>query len=174
MNGNEIGEKIERVAKALALKPTLGRGCGVSVARIADGLACEIKEGPWELKTDLPEQAGGKGQAPPPGVLGRAALSSCLATGYRMWAAKLGVAIRSIEVEVRAEWDDCGLFGVTDVSPGYLDVHYLVRIDADAPREEVERVIELGDRHSPYLDVFSRAQACNRTVEIVSGGEGEQ
>jgi hypothetical protein len=28
-----------------------------------------------------------------------------------------------------------------------------------------------GDAHSPYLDVFSRAQSCRRTVRIVSPRE---
>jgi len=36
--------------------------------------------------------------APTPGVLGRAALGSCLAIGYMMYAAKTGVPLAGLEV----------------------------------------------------------------------------
>ena len=38
-------------------------------------------------------------------MLGRGALGSCLAMGYMMWAAKLGVPIAGLEVEVQGEMD---------------------------------------------------------------------
>ena len=44
--------------------------------------------------------------------------------------------------------------------------------DADAPDEDVLRVLDEGDAHSPYLDVFSRAQACRRSVRILPVREG--
>jgi hypothetical protein len=34
------------------------------------------------------------------------------------------------------------------------------------------RVLDEGDAHSPYLDVFTRAQTCRRSVRIVPAREG--
>jgi uncharacterized OsmC-like protein len=170
VNTDAIRVAVERCSKALTLRPSLGRDTGVSRTRVrADrGLACEITEGRWSLTADMPPQIGGSGSAPTPGVLGRAALGSCLAIGYMLHAAKLGVPITSIDIEVQADYDDGALLGVSESVPGYSEVRYVVTVESPASKGDVERVIEEGDAHSPYLDVFSRAQACRRTVNIIS------
>jgi uncharacterized OsmC-like protein len=167
----QIRVAFERSAKALTLRPSLGRATGVSRTRIRQGLTCEIEEGPWKLVADMPAQIGGDGAGPTPGVLGRAALGSCLAIGYMMHAAKLEVPITALEVEVQADYDDGALLGVSDSPPGYLEVRYTVRVESPAPERDVLRVLDEGDAHSPYLDVFGRAQTCRRTVHIVSPRE---
>jgi hypothetical protein len=79
----------------------LGRqGTAVTRVRLVDGLACEIEEGAWKLVADMSPKSGGEGKGPNPGILGRGALGSCLAIGYAMWAARLGVPLTSLEVEV--------------------------------------------------------------------------
>ena len=168
---DRIRVAFERSARALTLRPSLGRSTGVSRARVSSGLTCQIEEGPWKLVADLPAQVGGDAAGPTPGVLGRAALGSCLAMGYMMYAAKLGVPIAAIEVEVQADYDDGALFGVSDSPPGYLDVRYTVTVESAAPAADIERVVDEGDAHSPYLDVFSRAQTCRRSLRIVSPRE---
>lgn len=161
-----IKAAFERVAGAMAKRPNLGRGTGVSKIRIDRGLRCEIREGPFTLTTDMPEQAGGSGSAPTPGVYGRAALGSCLATGYMMYAAKLDVPFNGLEVQIHADYDDGALFGVADVPAGYSEVRYVVSVDSDAPEADILRVLDAAEAHSPYLDVFSRAQRCVREVRI--------
>jgi uncharacterized OsmC-like protein len=162
-----IRRAFERSARALTLRPALGRSTGVSRTRVRHGLTCDVEEGPWKLVADMPEQAGGSAAGPTPGVLGRAALGSCLAMTYMMHAAKLGVPISTLEIEVQTDYDDGALFGVSDVPPGYREVRYAVTVESSAPEADVRRVLDEGDAHSPYLDVFARAQACRRTVHIV-------
>jgi uncharacterized OsmC-like protein len=82
---------LDRNAKALELRPIIGQGTAVTKVRLTEGLACEIEEGAWNLKADMSEKSGGANTGPNPGVLGRAALGSCLAIGYAMWAARRGV-----------------------------------------------------------------------------------
>lgn len=167
----QIRTAFERCAKALSLRPSLGRSTGVSRTRVRQNLTCDIEEGPWKLVADMPAQAGGSASGPTPGVLGRAALGSCLAIGYMMHAAKLGVPIAALDVEVQADYDDGALFGVSDAPPGYLDVRYTVTVESSAPEADIRRVIDEGDAHSPYLDVFSRAQTCRRELRIVAPRE---
>jgi uncharacterized OsmC-like protein len=159
----------DRCVKALTLRPSIGRSTGVSRTRIRQGLVCDIEEGPWRLVADMPTQVGGSATAPTPGVYGRAAFGSCLAIGYMMHAAKLGVPITSLEIEVQADYDDGGLFGVGTSTPGYSEVRYTVTVDSPAPESDITRVLDEGDAHSPYLHIFSHAQTCRRTVHIVSG-----
>lgn len=169
LSAEKIKTAINRSIKALSLKPSLGLGTGISKARITNGLTCEITEGSWKFTADMPESVGGNAAGPTPGVYGRASLGSCLAIGYIMDAAKKNIPVDALEVEVQADYDDGALFGTTtDVPPGYLEVRYTVTIESDAPEEDILQMIEESDRHSPYLDVFSRSQKCVRQVHIVS------
>lgn len=164
----KIRSGFHRVATALAQRPAYGHGTGISKATIRDGLTCEIHEGNWSLIADMPGQAGGNGAGPTPGVYGRAALGSCLAIGYMMRAATMNIPINSLEVEIQADYDDGALFGTAPgVPPGYLDIRYTVSIDSDASEEKIMEMLDAADRHSPYLDVFSRAQQCRREVKII-------
>lgn len=166
----KIKTALERCKKAFTLKPSMGRGSALSKARIINGLTCEISEGDWKFRVDMPEGIGGNNAAPTPGVYGRAALGSCLAIGYMMKAAELNINVRSLEVEVEADYDDGALLGTADqhVSPGYLEVRYKINIESDEPEEKIMQMLDIGDKQSPYLDVFSRAQTCVRTINIIS------
>ena len=166
----KIKTAIQRTQKALTLKPALGKGTGISKVRITDGLTCEIQEGNWKMNADMPTGVGGDGLAPTPGVYGRAALGSCLAIGYMMKAAELEIQITNLEVEVAADFDDGALLGTADknIPPGYLEIRYTINIESDATEEKIMQLVDDGDAHSPYLDIFTRAQKCIRKVNINS------
>jgi uncharacterized OsmC-like protein len=170
MDSNQkIKSSFVRVSNALAQRPAFGIGTGTSKASIKDGLTCEIHEGNWTFTADMPEQAGGNGAGPTPGVFGRAALGSCLAIGYMMKAAAMDIPISGLEVEVQADYDDGALFGTAkNVPPGYLEVRYCVTIESNAPEGQIMQMLNEADKHSPYLDVFSRAQTCLRKVNIIT------
>lgn len=167
-----IRTALERSARAVSLRPGVGRGTAVTRARVVEGLLCEVVEGPWTFRVDMPEKAGGTGAAPNPGTFGRGALAACLASGYAMWAARRGVALSRIEVEVQADYDVRGELGVSDdVDPGYQEVRYVVTVESEAPEEEVRAVLDEADRCSPYLDVFGRAHRLEREVRISTAGD---
>ena len=160
---------LERCKQAFTLKPGMGRGTAISNVRMVNGLSFEINEGKWKFSVDMPEGIGGNDTAPTPGVYGRAALGSCLAIGYMMKAAELSIAIKNLEVEVQADFDDGALLGTAnkDIPSGYLEVRYTITVESDAPEEKIIQMLDEGDKHSPYLDVFSRAQKCIRNINIV-------
>ena len=155
---------LERNAKALSLRPSLGQGTAKTRVRLKPGLECEIEEGAWKLTAGMGEKSGGTNAGPNPGILGRGALGSCLAIGYAMWAARLGVPIESLEVEVEADYDGRGELGVSDdVPPGYTQVRYRVTVTSPAPEEAVRRMIDTADKYSPYRDVYARAHDVRRS-----------
>jgi len=161
-----IREICERNARMLALRPDRGHLSATTRARVEDGLRCSIREGEWTLAADMPVKAGGAGSAPTPGTLGRGALASCLAMGITMWAARLDVALDAVEVEVQADFDARGELGVGNVQAGYREVRVMVRIASPEPETRVAAVVEAAKRHSPYLDVFGRAQSMRCELEI--------
>jgi uncharacterized OsmC-like protein len=163
-----LREVLERNARAVALRPSVGLKTGRTKVRLKAGLECEVEDGPWKLTVGVGPASGGSNAGPSPGTLGRGALGSCLAIGYAMWAARLGVPIDSLEVEVEADYDVRGELGVSDdVPPGYTQVRYIVTVASRAPEDDVRRVIDTGDKYSPYFDVFARANDVRRELRIV-------
>jgi uncharacterized OsmC-like protein len=154
----------ERNMELLARKPTRGHLTCATRARLVDGLRCEIEEGPWRLAADMPAKVGGDETAPTPGVLGRGALAGCLTIGIAAWAARLGVPLDALEVEVQADFDARGELGMGDVPAGYTAVRYRVSIESPASRERLDELLSVAERHSPYLDVFGRPMALSRSV----------
>jgi len=167
-DASTIRTTIERSIKALQLRPALGKKTAVSKIRVDEGLTCHIEEGRWKLTADLSESAGGSGMGPDPGVLGRAALGSCLAMGYVMWAAVREVPISGVEVEVQADFDAGAQYGLGEAPPGYTEVRCRVSIESPAPEKDVMAVVEEAEANSPYYDVFGRAQNLQRTVDITT------
>ncbi|HEX4849781.1 MAG TPA: OsmC family protein [Puia sp.] len=165
---DKIKLAINRSSKALSLKPALGKGTAISKTRITNGLTCEIEEGNWRFTADMPPSIGGNGSAPRPGVYGRAALGSCLAIGYMMKAAGMSIPITSLAVEVETDYDDGGLLGTADIDPGYMEVRYKVIVESEASEEDLLRMLDDADEHSPYLDVFSRSQVMKREIHIIT------
>jgi uncharacterized OsmC-like protein len=164
----KIKEAVSRSTKALSLKPSLGLGTGISKTKITNGLRCEITEGNHKLIADMPESVGGNATGPTPGVYGRAAFGSCLAIAYMLKASAMNIKINALQVDVQADYDDGALFGTSSAPPGYLEVRYTVTVESDAAEEEILQMLDMADKHSPYLDVFAREQKCIRDVRIIS------
>jgi len=162
-----IRTAIERNVKAVTLRPGVGQGTARTRARLRPGLACEVTEGPYAFTVGMTEKYGGSGAGPNPGVYGRGAVASCLTIGLSMWAARLGVPLAGLEVEVEADYDVRGELGVdATVSPGHAAMRYRVTIETDAPEDDVSRLIEVGLRTSSWLDNIARAVPMTGTVDV--------
>jgi uncharacterized OsmC-like protein len=162
---SKIKDSFETIARALEATPASGLGTGITTARLRDGLTCDIESAGFRFVSDLPSTAGGDGRGPTPGMYGRGALAACLAMGYAMRAARAGIVLTDLEVEVQADYDDAPLFGVSDDPAGYSEVRWTVRFTSATPESDVLALLDDADAHSPYLDVFRRAQRCVRTVD---------
>ncbi|MFN2400400.1 MAG: OsmC family protein [Gemmatimonadaceae bacterium] len=170
MKGDEkIRDAVERNVKAVSLRPSLGQATAKTKVRLKPGLECEVEEGNWKLTVGMSEKSGGSNAGANPGTFGRGALGSCLAIGYGMWAARLGVPITSLEVEVEADYDSRGELGVADdVPPGYTQVRYIVTVESSASEEDIMRMLDTADKYSPYRDVFARAHDVRREVRVTA------
>jgi len=161
-----IRETFLRNARAVALRPAFGRGTAVTRVRLREGLACEVEDGRWRLSVDMSEKTGGAASAPDPGVMGRAALGSCLAIGYAQEAAVRGIELKALEVEVQADYDARAELGLPGAEPGYVQVRCVVTVESDAPRPEILAMLDEVDARSPYLAVFTRPQDVRREVRF--------
>jgi uncharacterized OsmC-like protein len=156
----------ERNARAVELRPAIGRMTGKTKVVLPAGTGCEIDCGEWKFTCDLAGSSGGTDRGPDPGPFGRGALGACLALGYRTQAAVAGIDLGRIEVEVEADFDAAGYYGVADVPPGYGAVRCLVTVESNAGEDEIRKVLDAADRHSPWLDNFTRAVPVDRRLTI--------
>lgn len=117
----------------------------------------------------MTEKYGGDNSGPNPGVFGRTALGSCLAIGYAMWAARMNVPLRSLDIEVHADYDVRGELGIDDaVRPGYKEMRVVVSIESEAPEAEVVAMLEKAERHSSYLDDYRNPVPVKRELRFNS------
>lgn len=166
-----IRRALERSARAVELRPGHGQGTAVTTVRLGEGTTCQITDGSWTLTADTSESYGGSGEGPDPGVLGRAGLGSCLAVGYRQWAARRGVPIQGLTVRVEADYDARAELGVTDdLSPAYARVRVIVTVESEASEEEVAAVLDEADSHSPWLAVFREPVEVSREWSLREPG----
>jgi uncharacterized OsmC-like protein len=168
MQGDEqVRASLERNVRAVSTRSNIGRGVASTKAVLRPGLDCTVTEGEHSLKLAMTPKYGGTGDGPNPGVLGRAALASCLAITYGMWAARLGVPFDSLEVDVEADYDVRGELGVDEaIRPGYSAMRYVVTVTSASAEAEVLRVLDAADRHSSYLDIFAHGVPLTREVRL--------
>ena len=100
-------------------------------------------------------------------------VAAALLVGYRMWGARLGVAIDEVQVDVLCELDARGQLGIEGVPIGWQRIVVDVCIGSPAPEADVRRVIETADRFSPMLANLSPAIERVHRLRVV-GVPGDQ
>ncbi len=167
----DIKAAVARSEDRIRAQPKIGHLTKTSKATVEDGLTCHIEDGPWNLTADMRKSLGGQNSEPDPGVFGRAAISSCLAIGYATWFARLDVPVNHIEVEVAADFDYGGVLGTSDSAANYSQLRYSASIDSPAAKEEIIKVLDWADAHSPWLSNMKTAFEPRRSFQITSSRE---
>ena len=113
---------------------------------------------PFTLDADEPPILLGKDQSPNPVEYALTALAACVTTSIVYHAAAKGVTIRSMESRLEGDIDLQGFLGLRDDVPrGYKEIRMFVTIDADAPPQKLEEIVQLGPTYSPVFDTMTRA-----------------
>lgn len=116
------------------------------------------RQKPFVLDADEPPILLGKDKGPNPVEYALTALAACVTTSIVYHAAAKGVTIRSMESRLEGDIDLQGFLGIRDDVPrGYKEIRMVVKIDADAPPEKLEEIVNLGPTYSPVFDTITRA-----------------
>jgi uncharacterized OsmC-like protein len=166
VTAQELRELYDLKAGVLGRRPEMAGRAAQALVRLDDRLACRVEDAGCAILVDLPAEDGGCGRAPHPDQLMRASLGAGLAAGYRIWGARLGVAIEAIELTVACDEDERGSLGMAGATVGWLRLRVDVTITSERPEAEVRRVVETANRTSPMLCNLSRdiAQVHRLTV----------
>ncbi len=166
-SAEHIKAALDRAACTVRTRPAVGQRVYVSTAVVEDGLACRVQEKDHVIVADLPLSMGGENQGPSPSTLLRAALSSCVAMGVKMWAARHGVPVERVEVRVETGVDARGQFGVADeVTPGFESILTHIDVVSPAHPERVAEIVETSLRFSPLVHALRQSQAIATKLSV--------
>jgi uncharacterized OsmC-like protein len=117
---------------------------------------------------DHPVQLVAQDNGPTPAEFLLHALAACITAGIGNIAAVRGIQLRSVESTVSGDVDLVGLLGLDDsVRNGYQRIDVKLRIEGDAPAEELKRVVERSLARSAVFDVVTNGTPVS--VEIDAG-----
>lgn len=115
-----------------------------------------VSTGPHEFTIDEPTSLGGDDTGANPVEHLLASLGACQVISYQVWAAKLGIAIDNVEVDITGDLDVRGFFGLDhDIRPGFNTIQVEARITGPEHRERYEELTDLVERHCPVLDIIT-------------------
>lgn len=93
-------------------------------------------------------------------------LASCLTAGVAAVAQNRGIQLRSVESKLEGSMDIRGILGIdSDVRNGYDDIKVTFKIDADAPKSDIEAIVAQSQKRSAVYDVITNP--VNVTVQVV-------
>jgi len=140
-----------------------------SVAHVTQySLASKRLERDFKIVSDEPVELLGENTAPGPMELLLAALNACMSVGYVTSAAAKGIKINSLEIETDTSLDLRGFLGLDDtLNPGVNEIHYNVKICADASQGQIEELHAHVMKTSPNFHNMARGIKMSPHLEII-------
>jgi len=167
-----IKRALERADKLVTDSPQRGQRTYVNRAVLSDGTRCTVEEKDHAFVTDVGRGLGGSDEWPTPGTLLRSALSSCVAIGIQLWAARREIPVDHIEVTLEGDSDARGILGLSDtVSPGFTGLRVRIEVRSPAPAASVEAAIADSLRYSPIWDAVGNAQTITHDIRVSGAKE---
>jgi uncharacterized OsmC-like protein len=144
--------RIEAEPARAAVTLTVGSDC-------PDAFRCDTTMRKHAMVIDEPKRLGGTDEGPSPVDLALAALASCQAITYRVWAHRLGI------VEVSGDLDQRGFFGTEEgVRAGYGALRVRVSCEGPETQERYRELAEIVDQHCPLLDMYTNPVPVERVL----------
>jgi uncharacterized OsmC-like protein len=109
----------------------------------------------FTIRVDEPRELCGTDLHANPQEVLLSAVNACMMVGYSAVAALMGIRLRRLEIDLEGDIDLRGFLGIdAEVRPGYDGLRQTVFLEADAPREQLERLHEVVKATSPnYFNV---------------------
>lgn len=166
---NGLAALAEATAEAVTAEPSTARVGPRVRTSLVGGTATQVsvRAGSHEWTVDEPPALGGQDTGANPVEHLLAALGSCQVITYQVRAAKLGIALDEVEVDLRGELDIRGFFGLNEqVRPGFQSVNVDVRLRGPEPAERYEELSDAVERHCPVLDNVTTEAPVESTLTI--------
>jgi uncharacterized OsmC-like protein len=113
-----------------------------------DDIGCTVRSWRGETTAGLHPAAGGTGELACSADMLLEALVACAGVTLRAVATAMGVKLKGGRVVADGHWDARGTLGVEKTAPvGLTDISLKFELDADAPRETLQKLIDTTERY---------------------------
>lgn len=106
---------------------------------------------------DEPEVRGGTNMGPSPTETALAALAGCTSVIGHKCAAKLGIEISNVTVDVTADFDRRGVTLEEEVDVPFEAVHVRVELDTDSSQDDINKLAAEVAKYCPLSKLFHQA-----------------
>ncbi|WP_440937778.1 OsmC family protein [Candidatus Pelagibacter sp.] len=168
-NTDNLKETIGSLQKEFTENPDRAILSYSSLSKLKEGLQSKATLRNHKLTIDEPSSFGGKDEGPSPVELILAALGSCQEITYKAFATALGIKLKSVSVKLEAKLDLKGFLAIDDKTrPGFQNIEGIVKIDSDAPKDQLDKLIDVVNAHCPVLDILQNKVPVKLSQTIVT------
>ncbi len=107
---------------------------------------------PFRIVGDHPQELLGTNKGPTSVELLLAALGHCLASGWAVYGANMGIQVERLRVEVEGDIDLQGMLALPEpgaVPPGFQEIRATYYVKSQAPKEQLEQLARVSEDLSP-------------------------
>jgi uncharacterized OsmC-like protein len=125
-----------------------------------ESLICRLDTAAGPVDSGLHPAAGGSGDDACSGDMLLEALIACAGVTFSAVATAMSVPITSASITAEGVIDFRGTLGVSkDVPIGFESIKLTFNVESDAPRDKVEKLVELAERYCVILQSLRNAPA---------------
>lgn len=168
MMSTAVKTALENTILNLKKEPEQAKALFEAHAVLGDNLKVKVGTREFKLEFDEPPVLGGENTAPNPVEYVLASLGACQAIMYRALSVLKGIALESVDVNVKGHLDLNGFLGLDkEARPGFHLVEYEATVVSGEPREKVERLAAQVEALCPVLDIISNPVKTTGKVNIL-------
>jgi len=136
-------------------------------ASLQEGTQVSLRARDHAFTIDEPADLGGADTGANPVEHLLAALGSCQAITYSVWAEKLGLRLDDVDITLTGDIDLRGFFGLAEtIRPGYSNIDVNVTISGPETAETYDALIDTVEKHCPVLDNLAATVPVNTSVTV--------
>ena len=134
--------------------------------RLTEGISCSVETGQALVRAGLHPATGGTGALACSGDLLLQALVACAGVTLNAVATAMGIELRAGTLHAEGDLDFRGTLGVSrDVPVGFGAIRLAIRVDADAPPEQLAKLAELTERYCVVYQTLRSGPALSLRLE---------
>jgi uncharacterized OsmC-like protein len=131
-----------------------------------ESIACVLETGKPGVPAGLHPAVGGDGSAACSGDMLLEALVSCAGVTLAAVATSMGIVMTRATVSAEGDLDFRGTLGVAKDAPvGFAKIRLSFSIETEAPREKVQKLVELSERYCVVLQTLGRSPEIETRIE---------
>ena len=158
-------EAVGELVQAVAADPSKAKTSWAAHVSWLGGLASESRVRNFApTPSDEPPSVGGGNSAPSPVEQLLAALGNCLAVGYAANATVAGIAIDSLQIDLRGDIDLHTFLGLSEGHAGFDSITAKVTLESSASRDQLEQLHAKVRASSPVGHTLTRATPVEITL----------